>query len=258
MNRNFFLAEFIRYLFKAKGRHGLHSAFVYELYEKVIQESHQYYDFAEIEDIRRRMQYSPESIEVVDFGAGNNSKTRKVSEIASRTSVSPKAGRMLFRLVNYVQPKIMVEMGTSLGISTLYQAKAAPDGKFITMEGSPQTTTIAKRNFESLHLSNIEVMEGDFKNTLPKVLNSVPEVDYVFFDGNHRKEATIEYFKTFLPKVSDNCVFVFDDIRWSKGMFEAWTEIIKEQSATVTIDLFSMGLVFFRRGQVKQHFVLRF
>jgi len=80
----------------------------------------------------------------------------------------------------------------------------------------------------------------------------------MYFDGNHRKEATLEYFNSFLKKASDNSVFVFDDIRWSPGMYEAWQEIIKEPRATVTIDLFSMGLVFFRPGQVKEHFVLRF
>jgi len=259
VNKNFLFAEYIRYLFKAKGRHGTHSAFVYELYEKVISEGHEFYDFDELEDVRKRMLHSDATLEVIDFGAGDKrKKDRKVKDIARVTSVSPKAGRMLFRLVNYMQPKVMVEMGTSLGISALYQAKACPDATFITMEGSPQTTALATRNFELMKASNIKIVTGDFSSTLPDVLKSLPSVDYVFFDGNHRKEATLEYFKSFITRASDNCVFVLDDIRWSRGMLEAWNEIIREPRATVTIDIFSIGLVFFRKGQAKEHFTLRF
>lgn len=259
VNKNFLFAEYLRYLFKAKGRHGIHSAFVYELYEKVVADKIKYYDFAPIEHLRKKMLSSPETIDVIDFGAGEHrNKKRKVKDIARVTSVTPRMGRLLFRLANYVQPKVMVEMGTSLGISTLYQAKACPDAKFITMEGSPKTVEIARHNFELLKAANIKTVVGDFKTTLPEVLKNLKQVDYVFFDGNHRKDATLEYFNAFLAKAADNCVFVLDDIRWSKGMLEAWEEIIKEPRATVTIDLFNFGLVFFRKGQVKEHFVIRF
>lgn len=259
MNRNFLLAHYLRYFLSAKNLHGIHSAFVYEFYEKVIAGKHKYYDFAPIEHLRKMMLSSPETIEVVDFGMGNGkNKTRKIKEIARLSSVTPKTGELLFKLVNFVQPRVMVEMGTSLGISTLYQAKAAPDARFITMEGSPKTAERAAKNLEMLKAWNVKMITGDFKTTLPEVIKSVDKVDYVFFDGNHRKDATLGYFRTFLPKASDNCVFVLDDIRWSKEMYEAWSEIIKEPLATVTIDLFNMGIIFFRKGQVKEHFVLRF
>lgn len=259
MNKNFLPPHYIKYLFHAKGRHGIHSAFVYELFEKVISDKNLFYDFAPIEHLRKKMLHSPESIDVTDFGAGEGrNKKRKVSDIARVSSVSPKMGRLLFRLVNFMQPNVMVEMGTSLGISTLYQAKACPVAQFITMEGSPRTLEMAENNFALLKATNIKTVVGDFKITLPEVLKSINQVDYVFFDGNHRKEATIAYFNSFLTKASDNCVFVLDDIRWSKGMVEAWNEIIKDPRATVTIDLFNVGLVFFRKGQVKEHFVLKF
>jgi predicted O-methyltransferase YrrM len=258
VNRNIFSSGYLAYFFKAKGLHGIHSAFVYELFEKVISDF-EYYDFSPIEFLRRKLLHSDKTIEVLDFGAGGpGEKMKKVKDIAKVSSISSGKGRLLFRLVNFMQPKVMVEMGTSLGISTLYQAKVCPDASFITMEGSPQTAAIAAENFNLLKASGIKQVTGDFKDTLPKVLANLSTVDYVFFDGNHRKEATLEYFKSFKEKASDNSVFVFDDIRWSKGMYEAWNEIIKETRATVTIDLFSIGLVFFRPGQVKQHFVLKF
>src|SRR5581483_3945606 len=117
---------------------------------------------------------------------------------------------------------------------------------------------IATDNFRLLHANHIKQVTGNFDETLPDVLKNIASLDYVFFDGNHRKEPTISYFKQCLSLASDKAVFVFDDIRWSAEMYEAWQEIIKEPSATVTIDLFSCGLVFFRKGQVKQHFTLKF
>ena len=258
--KNIFLPiQYIAYLFKARGAHGIHSPFVYELYHKVVKDKTEFYDFAPIEHLRERLHHSKEVIEVVDFGAVGNSKyNKKVKDIAKRSAIPAKEGRLLFRLVNFMQPRNMVEMGTSLGISTLYQHKACLEANMITMEGSPGTSSYAGVNFRIMKADSINRVVGDFKETLPEVIKSLPLIDYVFFDGNHRKEATMEYFHKFLPLVSDRCVFVFDDIRWSTDMYEAWKEIIEESSATVTVDLFSFGLVFFNPTQVKQHFVLRY
>jgi len=251
---------------RAKTLHGTHSAFVYEFYQKVIDGDREYYDFAPIEHLRSMLIQSDEEINVVDFGAGGDGKhfdklsvaQRKVSDIASRSAVHAKQGRVLFRLTNFMQPKTMLEIGTSLGISSLYQAKACPKANFITMEGSPETAKLASKNFQLLKAGNIKQVIGNFDETLPQVLKTITSLDYVFFDGNHKKEPTLNYFKQCLPLATDNSVFIFDDIRWSPGMYSAWQEIIKEPSATATIDLFSFGLVFFRKGQVKQHFTLKY
>jgi predicted O-methyltransferase YrrM len=258
--KNIFLPiNYLAYLFKAKGAQGIHSPFVFELYNKVIKESPKYYEYGPIEQLRQRMLHSNEVIEVTDFGAGGKGVgKRKIKEIARKSAIPPKEGRLLFRLVNFMQPRNMIEMGTSLGISTLYQYKACPEADLITMEGSRETSSYAGMNFKILKADSIKRVVGDFAETLPEVVKNLSFADYVFFDGNHRKEATLEYFRTFLPIVSPTCVFVFDDIRWSKGMEQAWNEIIKEPQAKITIDLFSFGLVFFNPAQEKQHFVLKY
>jgi len=251
--------NYIVYLLKAKGAQGIHSPFVFELYNKVIKESENYYEFSAIEHLRKRLLHSGELVEVTDLGAGKQGvHKRKVKSIIRRSAIPPKQGRLLFRLVNFLQPRNMVEMGTSLGISTLYQYKACPEAEMITMEGSPGTAAFAEINFRILKADGIKRVIGDFAETLPEVVKNLSYIDYVFFDGNHRKEATLEYFRNFLPLASPDCVFIFDDIRWSKEMSEAWKEIIKEPKATVTIDLFSFGLVFFNSTQVKQHFILKY
>jgi predicted O-methyltransferase YrrM len=258
--KNIFLPiNYLSYLLKAKGAQGIHSPFVFELYNKVIKESHNYYEFLAIEQLRKRLLCSNQVIEVADFGAGGNSvSNRKVKDIVRKSAIPSKEGRLLFRLVNFLQPRNMIEMGTSLGISTLYQHKARPDADMITMEGSPGISALAGENFRILKADSIKRVVGNFAEILPGVIKNLASVDYVFFDGNHRKEATLEYFHQFLPLASPACVFVFDDIRWSEGMQEAWKEIIKEPTAKVTIDLFSLGLIFFNAMQEKQHFVLKY
>lgn len=259
MKNIFIPIDYLAYLLKAKGDQGIHSPFVFELYNKVIRESQNYYEFSPIEQVRQRLLHSKDIVEVTDFGAGGKGTgMRKVKDIARKSAISPKQGRLLFRLVNFLQPRNMVEMGTSLGISTLYQHKACPEAKMITMEGSPAVSELAGENFRILKADSVKRVVGDFAETLPSVIKELPFVDYVFFDGNHRKEATLEYFYAFLPKVSSQSVFVFDDIRWSKGMFEAWKKITGDPASVVTIDLFSFGLVFFNSKQEKQNFVLKY
>ncbi len=250
--------EYLTYLIKAKGANGIHSPFIFELYNKVIKDTPAFYEFAPIEHLRERLLHSNEVIETIDFGAGGEGKSnKKVKDIVKKSAIPAKEGRLLFRLVNFMQPRNMVEMGTSLGISTLYQHKACPEAEMITMEGSPGTSTYAGINFKILKADSIKRVVGNFAETLPEVVKNLHFADYVFFDGNHRKEATIDYFHQFLALASPTAVFVFDDIRWSQGMHEAWEEIKKEPSIRVTVDLFSIGLVFFNPALQKQHFLLR-
>lgn len=148
-------------------------------------------------------------------------------------------------------------MGTSLGISTLYQAKADGRARVITLEGCPEIAAVAQENFKRLKANNIELMTGNFSTTLPQALRKMQRIDYVFFDGNHRKTATLNYFHEALKYAHEGSVFVFDDIYWSQEMMEAWEEIKAHPQVTLTIDIFYMGIVFFRKEQVtKEHFSL--
>lgn len=201
-------------------------------------------------------------IPITDFGAGsrlNLSQERKVSAIAKSSLKPKKYSQLLFRMVNYFQPSFVLELGTSLGITSSYLASGNNNAKVITMEGSPHVAAIARKNFEWLQLKNISVIEGNFDDTLPKLISSTQTADFVFIDGNHRKEPTIRYFEQLLPKISSNSIFIFDDIHWSKEMEEAWETIKQHNAVTLSIDLFFIGIIFFRKEQKeKQHFTIRF
>jgi predicted O-methyltransferase YrrM len=211
--------------------------------------------------LRSQMLLSREEINVTDFGTGGgNNKTRKLKlkYIASHYMKSAKYGQLLFRLINHFKPSNLLELGTSLGITSMYQASPSGNSTLITLEGCPETAAIAKRNFEKARIKNIQVFIGEFDKTLPQAIFKLQKLDYVFFDGNHREEATLKYFNQCLQAAHDDSFFIIDDIHWSSGMQRAWKEIKKHPQVTVTLDLFYLGIVFFRKGQTKQNFVIKF
>ena len=178
----------------------------------------------------------------------------------SSSSLKPgKYGFLLYRIARFFKPRTILELGTSFGITTSYLAKAAPAAKVYTLEGSPAIARIARQNFSSLSIHNITLVEGDFDNTLSPLLGRLQAVDLAFVDGNHQKIPTISYFEQLLEKKNEDSVFIFDDIYWSPGMEEAWKAIKDHAAVTLSIDLFFVGIVFFKQGfKEKQHFKIRF
>jgi len=253
--------SYIKYKRNAVGKHGVHSPFVFDLMRQVFDKNDCFYAFKPIELIRENLKLDKTKIEVLDLGAGskkNNDNKRSIRQIITQSAKAPKYGQLLFRLVNYLNCNIIVEIGTSLGMTTLYLANAKRYGKIYTLEGSPEIALKAKQNFKKLNLKNITLIEGDFNNTLPTLLQKLKQIDFVFFDGNHTQEATLNYFAKCLEKKHNNTVFVFDDIYWSEGMTAAWEKIKKHKEVTTTIDIFEMGIVFFRKELPKQDLVIKY
>ncbi|RZK22361.1 MAG: class I SAM-dependent methyltransferase [Hymenobacter sp.] len=191
--------------------------------------------------------------------AGAGGTQRRVSTIARYAAKPPRLAQLLFRLVNHFQPATILELGTSLGLTTAYLAAATTRSQVITFEGCPNTAAVAHETFEKLGLQNVRLVEGNLDQTLPATLAALPKpVDFVFFDGNHRYEPTLRYFEQCLDKAHEDSVFVVDDIHWSAEMAQAWETIKAHPAVTVTVDLFYVGLVFFRKTQPKQNFWLRY
>ena len=253
--------SYSRFWLRSGNAHGLHSPFVFGLYTSVVRHTGLFGAYAAIEARRQQLLNSPASISVTDFGAGSHTgagQQRRVADIA-RTAAKPKhLAQLLFRLVNYFRPATVLELGTSLGLTTAYLAAAGSQHRVITLEGCPNVAAVARETFAALHLSNIEIVEGNIDHTLAPALAALgAPVDFVFFDGNHRYAPTLQYFELCLAHRTDESVFVFDDIHWSPDMERAWEVIKAHPDVRLTVDLFHIGLVFFRKNQPKQHFSLR-
>ena len=215
----------------------------------VIEDKRQYYIFKEAEGKRLALANNPTKIKVTDLGAGslvNNGKTKSISTIA-RSALSPDYQcKMLFRIVNHFKPKTMIEIGASLGIASIYQKAGALNAKMITLEGCPNISNIA-RNLYLQSKMDIELITGNFNNTFPKALAELKSIDYVFFDGNHQFQPTLDYFHEAVEYSNDHTILVFDDIHWSADMERAWHEIQNHPKVTVALDLFHFGIIAFTK-----------
>lgn len=245
----------------AKG-HGVHSPFVFDFITNVLRDKKKYDHYSNIEKLRQQLLADKNIIEVEDFGAGSNvikSNQRVVKDIAGSSLKPKKYAQLLYRMVQYYQPQIIVELGTSFGITTAYLASGNPAAKVFTCEGAKNIAAIAQNNFNQLKYKNVELLVGDFAQTLPNLFSKTDKVDFIFIDGNHRKLPTLEYFEKFLQRTVSSTILVFDDIHWSIEMEEAWKEIQQHPAVTLTMDLFFIGIVCINSNiKVPQHFTISY
>jgi predicted O-methyltransferase YrrM len=217
-------------------------------------------EYKVLKSYRNLLLENKNTIEVTDFGAGSKvfkSNTRQIAKIAKTAGISPKRAKLLFRIVNYFQPSTVLEIGTSLGLATSALALGNPKASITTLEGCPNTMAMAKNQLQLFNMKNVECITSEFNNYLQTCKLQAASCKLIYFDGNHSKKATLEYFELLLPTITNDSVWIFDDIHWSLEMEEAWEIIKKHPKVTVTIDTFQWGLVFFRREQPKEHFVIR-
>lgn len=256
--------KYLKYYFAAssgKG-HGAHSPFIFHFITQVLNDRKHYPEYDRVEELRRSLLTDNTLIHVDDLGAGSahsKNSERTVSSIARNAAKPAKFGQLLFRMARHYQPRTIIELGTSLGITTAYLSLAKKDAEVISMEGAKEVAAIAGKNLERLGIQNTRVLEGDFDAILVPALLGSTSIDLVFVDGNHRQEPTERYFLQLLPKLHNDSILVLDDIHWSREMEQAWKTIQDHPAVRCSVDLFFIGIVFFREEfKEKQHFTIRF
>lgn len=239
-------AEFLRFFRSAVTKYQLHSTFVFELACALLEDKRWYYAFRDVELVREKMLASDVALQVRDFGTGSaGPNKRSVRSIARQAGSSARQGRMLFRLANHVRPARMLELGTSLGIGTMYLSAAAREARLLSLEGSPEIAQVARLNLEVLGLDKqVDIREGAFEQTLLPALETLQSIDFVFFDGHHRQEPTLRYWEECLRFAHAKTVFVFDDMHGSAEMAQAWADIKRHPRTTLSLDFFEISLAF--------------
>ena len=265
MFSNFFLIPALgvrwgKFLWNSRNQHGVHSPFVYALITKCFYDKKVYREYSVLKSYRKVLLQNKKTIEVTDFGAGSKvfkNNTRAVCQIAKNAGISSKRAELLFRIVQYFQPSVVLEIGTSLGLATSALSLGNIKATITTLEGCSESAKIANQQFRKFDFKNIDVIVGEFDIYLQNQQQPTNNHQLIYFDGNHSKQATLKYFERLLPTITNETVWIFDDIHWSVDMEEAWEIIKNNLQVTVTIDTFQWGFVFFRNEQEKQHFVIR-
>lgn len=239
---------------------GIHSPFIFDLITNTFRVRHEYYAFGQIRSWRDALLRNRKDIAIRDYGAGSKvtvNKTRRVQEIAKHSTIPEKYGQLLFKMACKFKAENILELGTSLGIGTLYLAMPNSKSRVITIEGCKETASIASHTFEQIQTNNVELITGTFNERLPEALEKLQKVDMVFFDGDHREQSTLAYFTQCLPYAHNDSIFIFDDIHWSAEMEKAWNQIVNHPQVTVSLDLMRLGIIFFRKESKKEHFAVR-
>lgn len=256
------LKSYLNYRAHSVTRFKVHSPFVYGLINNVFRDKSVNKELVELNQVHRKYRKRTDWIETVDFGAGAGKKKNVrqktvVGKVVKKRGHNQRQLEILYRLSRYFKPATILEFGTAAGISTLYLGKGSPESRVISMEGCMGLASVAEKNFVKRNLT-VQLEIGNFDGMLNDVLKDVDQLDMVFFDGNHRKKSTLKYFMACASLANENSVFLFDDIHWSSGMEQAWEIIKKDKRVTLTIDVFWMGLVFFKKGVARQDFVIRY
>lgn len=253
------IKAYIKYRITAKYR-PLNSPFASDLFDEFFCETYPYYAFVVIDKLRDSLLKSNDKIEVTDFGAGSkvfSNNKRSIRHLIKYNASSKEQGELLFRLVTYFKPQNIIELGTSLGLGTLYLALPNSRAHVFTIEGCPKIAKVAEQNFISAQAKNITQLVGSFKSELPKIINKLGKVDMVYFDGHHDYQATMDYFNICLPKAAVSAIFIFDDIHWSQGMTKAWSQIIAHSAVSVSFDFFDFGIAILNKDIEKLNGVVK-
>lgn len=278
------------------GGHGVHSPYLFEWVRMVMSDKNTYYVWDEIEEIRQEMLKDTRELEFVDYGSGGplptspskgrSANMRRVCDIAKGSLARRKDAQLLARLVGWLGRPLLtsplrggigdeasedrkgltiVELGTSLGVTTAYLAAMDSRNKVVTYEGCPAVAEVARANWEKLGLSNIACVVGEITvdslqftvDSLQLAVDRLSGIDVAFIDANHTYEATLTYFNALASRVHEKSVVVVDDIHYNEDMEKAWKAICADERVTTTMDLYRMGLVFFDKHYWRKHYKMR-
>lgn len=271
--------QYLKFLYRSKNQHGIQSPFVFDLVTKCFYNSAYHKDYDRLSEFRRELTQSNTVLTVTDLGSGSrvgqlNKTNKKVPSILRHAGASKKRQRLLYRVGAYFKSQRVLELGTHLGMGATALCLGAKPKRIITVEGCPETAQFTKNNFNrwsqnSPDLRRIELHNNNFEDFLNEFLGpedlrdsktphyAQSNFDLIYLDGHHDGLATLRYFESLKKHTHDTSVLIIVDIHWSKGMSDAWQQIVQDPRVSVSIDTFFCGFLFFHPTQAKEDFIIR-
>lgn len=257
------IRRFIDFMLGAGTLYRIHSPFLYELIDNVVVKSRMSPELQPVERLREECRNSHDIIHKTDYGRNAEGPAGTTYPVPlarlARTSVSSRRQALrLHHLAKYLRATEILELGTSIGITTAYLALSNPKARVMTLEGCPELAGLAVKNLEKLNIRNVEVFQGKFEEKVGEALSKLGKLDLLFLDGDHRKEPVIANFERCMPHFHNDTVVVIDDIHHSPEMEQAWEQLVTRKDVTISLDFFHCGWLFFRKESSKEHFRLRY
>lgn len=217
--------------FRNRCGYGVHSPFAFNLITWVIYEKYPFYAYDRLKKIRK---------ELKGIAYKNSLNTEKVD-------------KLLFRLVNEMQPKFILEVGTQSGLSTLYMASANTKADVITFDIQQNEGPFSGKFFAPYH--KIISLSGDVEGLVTSYINTATQIDFVHFN---RRKPEPKIYEQLFSKTHTDSLFVIEGIHDSKCMQEWWSELVKDEHTGITFDLYDLGLIFYDKTKIKQHYIVNF
>jgi hypothetical protein len=218
------LQKFIKYckywLTAANGKgHGIHSPFVFKFVIDVLNDKRFFYAFDTIESI---------------VNADLNNK---------------KFNRLLFRITDYYQPKSILVIDETIGITTSYIALA-------NTSASVYSYFSQANNFQKAN-AVVTKCKADNCHFVTSITEK-KQYDLVYVDALNYNQLN-EVLQQVLPLLYPQSILIINNISSSKEIEAQWLQLQTHSAVTLTINLFQIGLVFFRpENKIAQHFTIRF
>ena len=234
------ILKYIEHLFYLKHRrgHGIHSPYLYGFVSRVV--------------------FNSQHTRVHESVLKEQRRLRSEYSFARRSSVSRKQGALLHRIAGWFRPEMIIELGTGMGISTMFLASGSPGTPLHSIEGDGERAEIASGLLERVCPGAVSIHQGEMGEKLEEILPLIPGRFLAFMDGNHHYQPTLDYVRKLLDRAGDEAVIVMDDIYWSRGMHRAWKEIISWPDVRISVDLFHMGILLLRKDLQTRKIKIKF
>ena len=237
---------------------GVHSPFVYNLITKVIEERCPYYCFDDIELVRKQLLFCNATLTLPERTRNRKVCRRTVGQVVAHEAIKPKHGALLFRLANYFKSKQILQLGCSVGIPTLYLTAYASEVHCIVLESVPELASVARMAFEKAACRSADLRVGAYGDLLPEALAEMPCPDLIYFDASIGWQEQADLFEACLQRAGDDTLFVFEGIRANRRMRAFWKAACQRAEVTISVDLYSMGLLFFNKKLHKRNYIVYF
>jgi predicted O-methyltransferase YrrM len=234
------IIHFIQHLFYIRHRkgHGIHSPYLFEFVSEVL--------------------FNSGKVECPAAVRNEHRKLYRENAFVRRSSVSGKYGFLLYRITRWFRPEMIVELGTGMGISTLYLSAGSPDTPLHSIERNRERAALAAQLICRLNPGPVSIHWGEMEEKLEDISPMIPQRFLAFVDGNHHYTTTMQYLAKLMERAGNEAVIVMDDIYWSREMQRAWREIISWPEVRVSIDLFHMGILLLRKDLQKRGIKIKF
>jgi len=231
------LSSYLKYYFKSKTKYQIHSPFVFDFVQEVLEDQRNYYYFNTIKHFVKRV--AGDTTPIIDPLASLNTK---VNVLAKEQHLSSNIGQLLFKSINHYQPNIIVEFGTGLGLNTLYQCTPSTKSLFHTFETSKALAQVAQENFHILGIRHVQLHVGPIESNATSLLSTLAAPDTSFL-------------QTLLETSHPKSMFVINKPH-TKGKAH-WNWFCQQEAITLTLDLYDIGIAFKRVEQKERtHFSL--